>query len=360
MGELTSPDVGANPGRTVPPAHGPAPTPDGAGAGSGMPAPPDAGELRAGRSRASGRGTLRVLASTLPVVIGVVVAVFFLIRLVPGDPARAILGDQATDDAVATLRSDLGLDQPLPAQFGDFLGTLVTRADTGESLFYEVSSRELVLGRAGLTLTLVAVAAVLTILIVVPLAILAATRRGSLTDHLVRIVPTIGLSMPIFWIGMLLALLFSHRLGWLPPGGDGDGLRSLLLPAASIAITIAPTLIRSLRAQLVEVLDADFVTTARAAALPRRRVLGVHVLRNAAAPTLSLFGLNISLMIGGTLVVERVFDLDGIGTLLFEAAGNRDYPLVQAITLFSALVVIVASVLTDLLVTWLDPRGTDR
>jgi peptide/nickel transport system permease protein len=325
-----------------------------------MPTPLNAGQARGGRTGTAGRGTLRVLASTLPVVIGVVVAVFFLIRLVPGDPARANLGDQASDDAVADLRRELGLDQPLLTQFGDFLWNLLTPADTGDSLFYGISSRELVLSRAGLTLSLVAVAAVLTILIVVPLAILAATRRGSLTDHLVRIVPTVGLSMPIFWIGMLLALLFSHRLGWLPPGGDGDGLRSLLLPGLSIAITIAPTLIRSLRAQLVEVLDADFVTTARAAGLPGRRVLGVHVLRNAAAPTLSLFGLNIALMLGGTLVVERVFDLDGIGTILFEAAGNRDYPLVQAITLFSAIVVIVASLVTDLLVTWLDPRGTDR
>jgi ABC-type Fe3+ transport system permease subunit len=189
-----------------------------------MPTPLNAGQARGGRTGTAGRGTLRVLASTLPVVIGVVVAVFFLIRLVPGDPARANLGDQASDDAVADLRRELGLDQPLLTQFGDFLWNLLTRADTGDSLFYGISSRELVLSRAGLTLSLVAVAAVLTILIVVPLAILAATRRGSLTDHLVRIVPTVGLSMPIFWIGMLLALLFSH------PAATGTGCAASCCP----------------------------------------------------------------------------------------------------------------------------------
>lgn len=327
-------------------------------ADAGAPVPQVVGPA-AGSGPAAGRRTRRAstVTSVVPVLIGVVLAVFFLLRLVPGDPARARLGDQATDAAVAELRTQLGLDRPLIVQLGDFLWTLVTRADTGESLFYGVASRDMVLERAPVTLALVAVAAVLTVLVVIPLATLAATRRGSFVDHLVRVIPTIGLAMPIFWIGLLLSLLFATRLGWFPVGGQQHGLMSLVLPGLAIALTIAPTLIRSLRAQLVEVLDADFVVTARAAGLPRRRILGAHVLRNAAAPTIALFGLNLAYLLGGTLVVERVFDLDGMGFLLFEAAGNRDYPLVQAVTLFSALVVVAASLVTDLVLRLVDPRG---
>lgn len=310
-------------------------------------------------------GTLRWLRGTVlrvvPVAIGVVVVTFFLLRLVPGDPAQAILGDQATDAAVAALREQLGLNAPLGQQFLDFVLRLLTTGDTGASLIYGESSMGLVLGRAGISLSLVLVAAVFVALIVVPLAVAAATNKDRLIDHVVRVFPAVGLSMPVFWVGLLLVLLFAVRLQWLPVGGAGSGfwggLRSLILPGLAVAISIAPPLIRSLRAELLEVLGRDFVTTVRAAGLPRHRILFVHVLRNALVPTLTLFGLNLAYLIGGTLVVERVFAINGLGALMFEAIGNRDFPVVQAIALFCAIAVVLVTILTDFLVHRIDPRA---
>jgi len=294
------------------------------------------------------------------VVLGVVLAVFFLLRLVPGDPARMILGERATPESVAALRSQLGLDQPLLAQLGDFAVSVFTRGDTGTSLVYNVSTRELILQRAPVTLQLVALAVLFSVVIAVPLAVVAARHKDKLVDHLVRIIPTVGLGMPTFWVGLLLIILFAVTLKWFPVGGIGttpwDPLRSLVLPALSVSLALTPPLVRSLRSELLEVFSADFVTTLRAARIPERRVLFVHILRNAALPTLTLLGVNVSYLIGGTLVVEQVFGINGLGSLLFSAISNRDFPVVQGVALFCALSVVVISLLLDAAVYRLDPR----
>ena len=291
----------------------------------------------------------------MPVVIGVLIAVFFLIRLIPGDPAAVMLGDSASDEAVAELREELGLNLPLAAQFWQFLVTLFSTGSVGNSIFYDVPTSQLISDRAGLTFTLVILASLITLLIVVPLALIAASNRNRWPDHLIRVLPAAGMAMPTIWVGLLLILIFAVNLSWLPAGG-GEGVRSLILPAVTVAIATSSLLIRSLRAEMLKVLDADFVLSYRAAGLSNTRILWTHVLRNAALPTLTLFGLNVAAAIGGGLVIEKVFALNGLGSLMFEAISNRDFPLVQAVALYCAIAVVVVTVLTDLLVNILDPR----
>ena len=301
----------------------------------------------------------RSLLSVVPVVVGVVLCVFFLIRIVPGDPAAMILGDQATQASIDALHEQLGLDLPLGTQLWNWLVGVFARGDIGTSLITSQPVAGLVWSRAGITAGLVLLAVGFTVLLAVPLALLAATHAGSWLDQLVRVVPTIGMAMPAFWVGLLLILVFGVNLHWLPVGGVGTGpgepLRSLVLPAFTVALGMSPPLVRSLREQLLEVLDADFVVTLRAARLPRWRV-NTHVLRNAAVPTVSLLGLNIAYLIGGTLVIEKVFAINGMGALLFSSISSRDFPVVQGIALVLALVVVVVSLLTEALVALLDPR----
>jgi peptide/nickel transport system permease protein len=266
------------------------------------------------------------------------------------------LGDRATDDAVAALRVQLGLDKPLAQQFFEFAAQVFLHFDTGDSLIYGTSTRDLVMARIGVSLTIVALAVLFSIVIAVPLALLAATHKDGIADHLVRIIPAVGLAMPIFWLGLILIIIFSVNLRWLPVGGTNSGFASFVLPALAVSIAIVPPIVRSLRAQLLEVLDADFVATARAARLPRWRILVFHVLRNAALPTLTLFGLNVAYLVGGTLVVERVFAINGLGALMFEAIGNRDFPVVQGIALTCAIIVVIVTLATDFAVHRLDPR----
>ena len=302
----------------------------------------------------------RMLVRTLPVAFGVVVAVFFLLRLVPGDPAAMILGERATPEAIASLRAQLGLDLPLWRQFTDFLGQIVFHFDTGASLVSGVSTRELIVEKAPVSLGIVGLAVLMAVLIAVPLALVAALRKDGWIDHAVRIIPAVGMGMPLFWIGLLLIIVFAVHLRWFPAGGVGSGpgepLRSLVLPSLSVALGMAPPLIRSLRAQLVETLDADFVTTLRAARVPERRIIWRHVMRSAALPTLTLLSVNTAFLIGGTLVVERVFGINGIGALLFQSIGNRDFPVVQGVALFCAIAVVLVTTLAGVLAHALDPR----
>lgn len=313
-----------------------------------------------GRGRAALLATARVLARVVPVMLGVVVAVFFLLRLVPGDPAAMILGERATPQALAELRTTLGLDLPLWQQFTDFLSGLVTQFDTGDSLVTGVSTRELILAKAPVSLGIVVCAVVLAVVIAVPLAVTAALRQDGWADHIVRILPAVGMGMPLFWIGLLLIIVFGVQLRWFPVGGIGTGpgepLLSLFLPALAVALGMAPPLIRSLRAQLIEVLAADFVTTLRAARIPERRILFRHVLRGAALPTLTLLSVNTAYLIGGTLVVEKVFGINGVGTLLFQSIGTRDFPVVQGVALYCAVLVVLVTTLAGVLSAVLDPR----
>lgn len=300
------------------------------------------------------------LIKALAVICCVMIAVFFIIRIVPGDPAKMILGEYSTPEALKSMHHTLGLDLPLWEQFIRFVKTLFTQGDTGNSIVMGTSTRELIMQRAPVTLLLIVMACVLAIFVSLLLATVAATHKDKLLDHLIRIFPTITLGMPIFWVGLLLILLFSVRLGWFPVGGVSEGwigtLHSLALPAITVAFSQIPSLVRSLRSQMLEVLESDFVVTLKAAGIPNRVILFKHVLRNSALPTLMLLGVNISYLIGGTLVVEQVFGIKGIGSLLFTSISKRDFPVIQGIALYCALSVVIISLLIEIISWWLDPR----
>jgi peptide/nickel transport system permease protein len=302
----------------------------------------------------------RRLLQLLPITLGVTILVFFLIHLVPGDPARTILGNQATTERVELLRHSWGLDRPLPVQYARFMGRLL-HGDLGSSLFYGVGAGRLVLERLPVTLWLIGFGALLSVLIAVPLAALAATKRDRLTDHVVRAVPLVGLGFPPFWTGIVLLLVFGLHLGRpFPVGGYGSGfaghLHSMFLPSLTVALGIAPILIRSLRAALLEVLESDYVTTARSKGLPERRVLVRHALRNAVVSTVSVLGVNIGFLVGGTLVIEQVYAVPGIGQLMINSIFQRDFPVVQAVTLVFSVLVVLVYLLTDVAHALLDPR----
>ena len=302
----------------------------------------------------------RRLLQLVPITLGVTILVFFLIHLVPGDPARTILGNQATTQRVALLRHAWGLDRPLPVQYGKFMGRLV-RGDLGTSLFYNVGAGHLVLQRLPVTLWLIGLGALVSVLLAVPLAAIAATHRDRPADHIVRAVPLVGLGFPPFWVGIVLLLVFALHLGRLfPVGGYGNGfvghLHSMFLPALTVALGIAPILVRSLRASLLEVLESDYIATARSKGIPERRVLARHALRNAIISTVSVLGVNIGYLVGGTLIIEQVFAVPGIGQLMINSIFQRDFPVVQAVTLVFSVMVVLVYLLTDVAHALLDPR----
>ena len=307
-----------------------------------------------------GAYVLRRLLQLVPIALGVTILVFFLIHLVPGDPAVTILGNQATPTRVALLHHQWGLDRPLPVQYAKFMGRIV-HGNLGDSLFYGVSAGHLVLQRLPVTLWLIGLGMLLSVVIAVPLAALAATNRDRIPDHVVRAVPLIGLGFPPFWVGIVLLLVFGLHLGRaFPVGGYGNGfvghLHSMFLPALTVAFGIAPILIRSLRASLLEVLESEYVTTARSKGLPESRVLVRHALRNAVVSTVSVLGVNIGYLVGGTLVIEQVYALPGIGQLMINSIFQRDFPVVQAVTLVFSIMVVLVYLLSDVAHALLDPR----
>lgn len=303
---------------------------------------------------------LRRLLQLVPIALGVTILVFFLIHLVPGDPARTILGNQATPARVALLHHEWGLDRPIWVQYGKFMSRIV-HGNLGDSLFYGVSAGHLVLQRLPVTLWLIGLGTLLSVVIAVPLAAVAATNRDRVPDHVVRAVPLVGLGFPPFWVGIVLLLVFGLHLGRaFPVGGYGNGfvghLHSMFLPALTVAFGIAPILIRSLRASLLEVLESEYVTTARSKGLPESRVLVRHALRNAVVSTVSVLGVNIGYLVGGTLVIEQVYALPGIGQLMINSIFQRDFPVVQAVTLVFSIMVVLVYLLSDVAHALLDPR----
>jgi peptide/nickel transport system permease protein len=307
-----------------------------------------------------GQYVARRLLHLVPIALGVTILVFFLIHLVPGDPARTILGNQGTPARVALLRHQFCLDRPLWVQYERFMGRVI-HGNLGKSLFFDVSAGHLVLQRLPVTLWLIGFGGLLAVVIAIPLAVVAASWRDRVPDHLVRVVPLIGLGFPAFWVGIVLQLVLGLNLGRLfPVGGYGNGfaghLHSMFLPALTVAFGIAPILIRSLRASLLEVLDSDYVTTARAKGLPERRVLVRHALRNAIISTVTVLGVNIGYLVGGTLLIEQVYALPGIGQLMINAIFERDFPVVQAVTLVFSVGVVLVYLFSDVAHALLDPR----
>jgi peptide/nickel transport system permease protein len=301
----------------------------------------------------------RRLLQMVPVALGVTILVFFMVHLIPGDPARTMLGARATDQAVAHLRHEWGLDRPLMEQYWLFMKRLA-QGDLGDSLFYDTPVLSLIFERVWPTVWLLAYATVLALLISVPLATLAATRKDGSVDQLVRAIPLFGLGMPPFWIGIVLILLLGLRVPLFPVGGYGDDflghLYSMFLPGLTVALFLTPILIRSLRASLLTVLESDYITTARSKGIPERQVLLRHAVRNAIISTVTVLGVNIAFLVGGTLVVEKVFALPGIGALMVDSIFNRDFPVVQGVTLVFAVLVVLVYLITDVVHSLLDPR----
>jgi peptide/nickel transport system permease protein len=301
----------------------------------------------------------RRLLQMVPVALGVTILVFFMVHLIPGDPARTMLGARATDQAVAQLRHEWGLDRPLMEQYWLFMKRLA-QGDLGDSLFYDTPVLSLIFERVWPTVWLLAYASVLALLISVPLATLAATRKDGSVDQLVRAIPLFGLGMPPFWIGIVLILLLGLRVPLFPVGGYGEDflghLYSMFLPGLTVALFLTPILIRSLRASLLTVLESDYITTARSKGIPERQVLLRHAVRNAIISTVTVLGVNIAFLVGGTLVVEKVFALPGIGALMVDSIFNRDFPVVQGVTLVFAVLVVLVYLITDVVHSLLDPR----
>jgi peptide/nickel transport system permease protein len=306
-----------------------------------------------------GQYIARRLVQMIPVVFGITLILFFMLRLIPGDPASVMLGERATDAAVARINHELGLDQPIYVQYSYFLRDLAT-LNLGTSIKYQIPVVTLLGQRLLVSLSVVGVTLVLTIVIAFPLGVLAALKKDSLIDNVVRSLFVVLMLMPSFWVGILLIIFFSVQLGLFPVSGYGSGLldslHHLFLPALTIALAITPVLVRALRSSILDALSADYVRTARAKGLRERAVITAHVLRNALIPAITLLGLSIGSLMGGTVILEKVFALPGAGALLIDSIGARDYPVVQAATMIFATMVILVNLLTDIVYSFLDPR----
>jgi len=295
----------------------------------------------------------------IPVLLGISVVTFVLIRMIPGDPARILLGVRATQEAINAIHRQFGLDQPIYIQFVYFLANLV-QGEFGRSIIYRAPVLDVVSTRIAPTLFLLIYAVVLSVTMSVVLASLAATRRGRFLDQVVRLFSNIGLGLPAFWVGIVLIMFLSIRLDLFPVSGYGenfiDRLYHLFLPALTLALALAPVLTRNLRASLIAEGMADYVTAARAKGVPSRAIFLHHILRNSLLPTINLLGVNVGWLIGGTVVVETVFSVPGMGQLMVASIFARDYLVVQAVTLILALGVVLTNLLVDIVTVALDPR----
>ena len=295
----------------------------------------------------------------IPVLIGISIITFVLVRLIPGDPARLLLGSRATPTAIANIRAQYGLDQPMWMQYLYFVKNLFN-GEMGRSLVFKVDVLPLIATRIEPTLVLVVGSVLLSLLIAVPLATIASRNRGTGYDHGIRAVSTVGLGLPSFWLAIMLMIVFSVKLGWLPVSGYGDTLLDkvlhMILPCLTVALSLSAVLTRSLRASLIVQLDSDQATAARARGLPAGAVFWRHALPNALVPTLNLLAVNIGFLIGGSVVVEQVFAIPGMGQLLVRGIFSRDYMVVQAIAMTFAVATVLVNFAADILTVAADPR----
>lgn len=304
----------------------------------------------------------RRLMAAIPVLLVVAVFVFALLRFSGGDPAAIIAGDMATPEQLSAIRAQLGLDQPLPVQFATWAGQLVS-GDFGTSLISRTPVTTLIGQRLEPTLSLALVAIVITVLIAVPLGVLAAWRHGGVVDNVVSAATVLGFSVPVFVVGYVLIQIFSNELRWFPVQGFkpisqglAPFLSTIILPALTLSSIYVALIARMTRASMLDVLSEDYVRTARAKGLSERLVLFRHALRNAAVPILTVIGTGFALMISGVVVTESVFNLPGLGRLTVDAILARDYPVIQALILLTSLVYVAINLLIDLSYAVLDPR----
>ncbi|MBI2526506.1 MAG: ABC transporter permease [Candidatus Rokubacteria bacterium] len=308
------------------------------------------------------RFILRRAAALLATLLFVSILVFVVVRILPGDPALLIMGTEASPEAAGRLREAMGLDRPIPVQYLEWIGRALT-GDLGRSIQYDVPVGALILSRLPVTLPLTLMAGGLMILAAIPLGVFAATRHRRWGDYLTMTLSQVGVAVPGFWAGLLLVLLFSVRLGWFQSGGfDGwaqgllPALKSLLLPAVALGLFQFAVLARTTRSAILEVLREEYVKTARAKGVAERAVLFRHTLRNAMIPVLTVAGVQLGQLMAGSIILESVFYLPGLGRLALGAITARDLPVVQGVVLFVASVIVTINVAVDVLYGLLDPR----
>jgi ABC-type dipeptide/oligopeptide/nickel transport system permease component len=306
---------------------------------------------------------LRRLLATIPTLLGVLILVFLITRLTPGDPARQIAGAEASQADVERIQHQLGLDRPIPVQFGHFLVDAV-QGDLGRSLLNDRPVLGELVSRFPTTLRVTTIAIGIAILIGLPLGVLSATRRHSWVDGLATLIALFGVSMPLFWTAIMGILFFSVRLQWLPVGGlhgplwTLEGLKAYVLPCTSLALIPIALIARLTRSSMLEVLNLDYVSVARAKGLAERRVVIGHGLRNALTPVITYIGLQYGVLLGGAVVTETIFSLPGVGRLVVTSISQRDYPVIQGAILMIAVIFVLINLVVDVVCAWLDPRVT--
>ncbi len=304
----------------------------------------------------------RRVISTIPVMLIVALFVFSLLYIAPGDPAAIIAGDQATAEDVERIRASLGLDRPFLVRFGDWLWHIL-HGDLGTSIFTNLPVTHMIAQRIEPTLSLMVLTLVLSLVLAIPMGVVAAWKHGTWIDRAVMVMAVFGFSVPVFVVGYLLAWVFALQLGWLPvqgftplSAGLWPFLRNLILPTVTLGGVYIALIARITRATMLEVLSQDYVRTARAKGVDQRSVLFVHALKNAAVPIVTVVGLGVALLIGGAVVTESVFAIPGLGRLTVEAILRRDYPVIQGVVLLFSFIYVLVNLAVDLLYTVFDPR----
>jgi peptide/nickel transport system permease protein len=301
----------------------------------------------------------RRLIHMIPVLLLITIFIFALVRLVPGDPASSMLGDRATPERVEKLNKSLKLDRPVYVQYLAFMQNLV-KGDLGESIRRREPVRDILIQRIQPTLFLSVYTMVIAVLITVPLSTLAALKKGTFSDQMVRVFTVLALGLPTYWVGMMLLQFFAVKHRIFPVSGWGHGffghLEALFLPSIALALYLSSLMIRSLRNAILETMASDYVRTARAKGLASKQVFIWHVLRNSSLSTITILGINFAFLIGGAIITESIFAIPGIGQMIVRAIFDRDYPIIQGATLAIGLIVLTVTLLTDIVYAALDPR----
>jgi ABC-type dipeptide/oligopeptide/nickel transport system permease component len=296
---------------------------------------------------------IKRLWHTVYVLIGISLISFFFIHL-SGDPVMLMLPADASNQEIEALRQHLGFNDPIYIQYVRFAAKAV-RGDFGDSLYYKVPAMQLILDRLPASLELALAAMAIALVVAIPIGVLSAVRRGSLLDMGSMLGALFGLSMPHFWLGIMMILLFSVKLGWLPTSGRGS-LAQLIMPSVALGMSLMAMFARLTRSVMLEVLSLDYIRTARSKGLREQVVIGKHALKNALIPLVTVAGMQFGFLLGGTVIIETVFAWPGVGRLVIQAIFNRDYPLVQAIVLVLAVIFVAINFLVDMLYSYLDPQ----
>jgi peptide/nickel transport system permease protein len=304
---------------------------------------------------------LRRLLAIIPTMLGVLLLVFLITRLTPGDPARQIAGAEASEERVAELRHELGLDRPVWVQFGAFLAG-AARGDLGRSLLNNRSVVDELTSRFPTTFTITMISMAIALVVGLPLGAIAAARKHSKLDALATLIALVGISMPLFWTAIMGILIFAVKLQWLPVGGlhgplwTLEGAKAYVLPCLTLAAIPIALIARLTRSSMLEVLSQEYISVARAKGLSERRVVVAHAIKNAMLPVVTFVGLQYGFLLGGAVVTETIFALPGVGRLIVTAISQRDYPVIQGVILVIAVVFVIINLVVDLLYAWLDPR----